>query len=178
MQNCRRYLSICLIAFLIPLLPVKAKIKDVSGFPGWPTQFEGKSLKRLPLTKRESGFYRDFPGKVARFSDGSREIILRWVTSSTRKLHPAADCFKGVGFDIKPQPVEIDKTKNRWGSFIASKGDKKMQVRERIYDSSEKSSGNNWTDVSSWYWSTLLDSSDGPWWVVTVASRVDAKEDS
>ncbi|MCI0665355.1 MAG: hypothetical protein L0220_30200 [Acidobacteria bacterium] len=27
----------------------------------------------------------------------------------------------------------------------------------------------NWTDVSSWYWSAMLGRSCGPWWVVTIA---------
>lgn len=150
-------------------MPVQGKIINVAGFPGWPSHFEGKVLKQLPLTKRELGFYKGFPGKVARFSDGTREIILRWVTDPTRKLHPAADCFKGIGYHIQPQPIKIDVQQNRWGSFVASKDNTTITIKERIHDMS----GNKWTDVSSWYWASLFGNSHGPWWVITVAGNVE-----
>jgi len=31
--------------------------------------------------------------------------------------------------------------------------------------------GGHWTDVSAWYWSALLGSSEGPWWALTVAEN-------
>lgn len=172
MQTYRTYLALCLVGFLIPLLPVQGKTKSEAGFPGWLSQFEGRPLIRLPLTQREIGFYKGFPGKAARFSDGAREIIFRWVTSPTRKLHPAADCFKGVGYRIQPLPIALDKKQHRWGSFSATRAGKNILVQERIHDHN----GNNWTDASSWYWSALLDRSDGPWWAITVASRSDSGE--
>lgn len=167
MSGLRLYLSLCLIGMLLPFLPVASEVSVNRSFPGWPTQFEQRPLQVLPLTQREAGFYRDFPGKVARFSDGQRELIIRWVTAPTRKLHPAADCFKGIGYHITPEPVLIDEQAQRWGSFIASKDTSRLQVQERVYDQA----GNSWTDISAWYWAATLGDSTGPWWVVTIASN-------
>jgi hypothetical protein len=35
-------------------------------------------------------------GRIAHFTDGEREAVLRRVTKATRKLHPASDCIAGV----------------------------------------------------------------------------------
>src|SRR5262245_27622965 len=67
-------------------------------FPGWPAEYEGRALSELPLTSRETAFVQDFPGRVGRFTDGQREIIIRWIGAPTRKLHSAADCFRGSGY--------------------------------------------------------------------------------
>jgi hypothetical protein len=50
------------------------------------------------FSSREERFAADFPGRIARFSDGHREIIIRWVARETRALHSASDCFKGLGY--------------------------------------------------------------------------------
>src|SRR5262245_8451285 len=65
-------------------------------FPGWPSTFEGRSLRELPLSEREERFGAGFPGRIARFTDGQRELIIRWVAAPTRQLHSAADCFRGL----------------------------------------------------------------------------------
>ncbi len=79
-------------AALAPLVARSGSAAPVAegNFPGWPTQYEGRALTELPLTQRELAFVRDFPGRVGRFSDGRREIIIRWVGAPTRRLHPAA----------------------------------------------------------------------------------------
>ncbi len=71
----------------------------------------------LPLSDREQRFVSGFPGRIARFTDGKREIIVRWVTRETRMLHPAADCFRGMGYAIRPLPIYIDERGRHWGSF-------------------------------------------------------------
>ncbi|HKX28920.1 MAG TPA: hypothetical protein VJ302_14580 [Blastocatellia bacterium] len=148
---------------------------DSIDFPGWPTVFEGRELKPVPLSEREERLTRDFPGKIARFSDGSREIIIRWVTGETRALHPASDCFRGLGYAIKPLPVKIDPAGHQWGSFSATRRGETLRVSERIYSASDPGS---WIDVSSWYWNATLGRTKAPWWTVTVAeseSIVDGK---
>ena len=139
-------------------------------FPGWPAQFEGRALTELPLSAREKQFTEGFPGKIARFTDGEREIIFRWVTRQTRALHPAADCFRGLGYSIHPLSLTTDAGGNRWSTFEASRSKDKLLVRERIYSAS----GQSWTDVSSWYWQVTLGKSEENqtgWWAVTVAER-------
>lgn len=107
----------------------------------------------------------DFPGRIGRFSDGEREIVIRWVTEATRKLHPASDCFQGLGYSIKPRALQRDDKGSLWSSFGASKGNERLRVRERIHSES----GETWTDVSSWYWAALRE--EGPWWAITVAEK-------
>jgi len=135
-------------------------------FRGFPTTFENLPLTELPLTEREKFFLEDFPGKVGRFSDGRREIVIRFVREATRKLHPAADCFRAIGYETKPQPLKIDDEGKHWSCFSAVKANETLRVCERIHDNA----GGEWTDVSAWYWSALNESS-GEWWAITVAER-------
>lgn len=159
------FLAACLVAAAAPLFPALPAPVAASPFPGWPAQFEGRALRQLPLTALEERFARNFPGRLGRFSDGEREIILRWVSHETRKLHPAADCFKAGGYELTHQPIEVDANGTRWGRFLARRGGMTIRVRERLHDAA----GNGWTDVSSWYWAALWGRSHGPWWAVTVA---------
>jgi hypothetical protein len=114
-------------------------------------------------------FAEAFPGRIAKFTDGRREILIRWVPNPTRKLHPASDCFRGMGYRIEPKPVVEDLRGRRWGSFEATRGGERIQVAERIYDSA----GNGWTDVSAWYWSAILGRSSGPYWAITMMEKLE-----
>jgi hypothetical protein len=157
------------VAALAPFLLAQSESSGNAGasaFPGWPTEFEGKTLTPLPLTELEQTFNADFPGKIARFTDGKREIIVRWVTEPTRKLHPASDCFQGLGYSVKPLPLHRDEKSSLWSSFAAVKGNDRLRVYERIHSDS----GETWTDVSAWYWSALR-THTGSWWALTVAEK-------
>jgi hypothetical protein len=134
-------------------------------FPGWPTQYEGRALTQLPLTQREAAFTRDFPGRVGRFSDGQREIIIRWLGSPTRKLHSAADCFRGSGYAIAPIAARKSSDGSTMGCFRATLHGVSMTVCEAIRDER----GGSWSDVSAWYWEGMLRSSPPPWWSFVVA---------
>ena len=139
-------------------------------FPGWPARFENRTLFELPLSPLEEQFQKNFPGRVGRFSDGEREIIFRWVSSASRKLHPAGDCFKANGYRLTPQPVK-QVGSERWSGFLAERGATRYLVHERIVDKN----GMQWTDVSAWYGSVQLGRSSGPWWAVTVAQQAKQK---
>ena len=139
-------------------------------FPGWPVSYEGSELTELPLTQREAAFVQDFPGRVGRFSDGRREIIIRWVGAPTRRLHPAADCFRGSGYSVTPMPVRKDAAGAAMSCFRASQfrandGADILMVCELIRDER----GESWPDVSAWYWSGMLGTSSAPWWSFVVA---------
>lgn len=177
------FLILCLGAALLPLVDGVTRqeviANDVS-FPGWPETFEGKPLTRLPLSPLETAFQKDFPGQLARFTDGRREIIFRWVTQKTRKLHPSSDCFKASGYGITPLPLEI-RDGEQWSRFTANRGGQKLVVSERIH----AGNGGQWSDFSTWYWDSQggdsqggekgagsaaeADKHQGPWWAVTVA---------
>ena len=161
-----------LVAALVPFVdqrPGKALAKRTRGFPGWPAHFEGRPLTPLPLTPREDAFVADFPGRVGRFTDGRREIILRWVNAPTRRLHPASDCLRGVGYAITPLPVRTNEAGAAMGCFRAHKGDSGLTVCELIRDER----GATWPDVSAWYWNALFSQSPAPWWSITIAETAD-----
>ena len=171
MRRTTLYIVACLLAALAPWLSIESRPQGdktfSTVFPGWPTHFEGRALTALPLSERERRFGSDFPGRIARFTDGQREVIIRWVTEPTRKLHPASDCFEGIGYRVQPIPLRVDETGARWGGFTATRGGEKLRVYERIY----ADGGGSWTDVSAWYWAAAGEKSAGPWWAVTVAEK-------
>lgn len=166
-HSTRWFLIACLAAALAPLAgagkPAAPDIKARSEFPGWPATFENRELTQLPLSALEERFARDFPGRIARFTDGKREIIMRWVAGPTRKLHPAADCFKGSGYTVTSRPI-IEADGQRWATFVAVRGNRNFLVSERIYDQQ----GRQWSDVSAWYWANQMGDSS-PAWAITVA---------
>ena len=157
------------LAATLPLLSVPvAESLPHNTEPHWPTQFAGRPLYPLTLTAQEQAFTQGFPGQVARFTDGSREIVIRWVQRASRTLHPASDCFQGLGYSVQPQPLRLDSDGAYWGCFQATRSDKRWHVCERITDNQ----GQGWSDVSAWYWAALLGKSTGPWWTFTVAEEV------
>lgn len=159
------FLVTCLLAALAPLASPKPAPVVATNFPGWPTAFEGRPLRRLTLTEVEQRFVHSFPGRIGRFSDGKREIVMRWIAAPTRKLHAAADCFKGSGYHVTPLPLETNDGA-RWGAFSAEQRDHHLHVREAVIDAD----GQRWTDVSAWYWAAVRSETQGPWWAITVAA--------
>jgi hypothetical protein len=166
------YVVACVAAALVPLVPAAEGSRAGSPFAGWPAGFEGRALRELPLSEREARFAADFPGRIGRFTDGSREVVIRWVEEPTRKLHPAADCFEGVGYDVRPLPARVDADGAVWGRFEAARGAERVVVRERIFEASGRAGAGS-SDVSQWYWTAVLGRTSGPWWAVTVASAVE-----
>jgi hypothetical protein len=164
--SARVLLLVCLVAAMVPLLVPRPQPAIMGNFPGWPSSFAGKPLRALPLGPIEQRFAADFPGRIARFTDGEHEFVIRWVSQETRKLHPASDCFRGSGYSVTPKPLLVETDGARWGTFLATRGKQRLDIRERIYDAA----GRQWTDVSAWYWSATTGKSTGPWWAVTIAS--------
>jgi hypothetical protein len=162
--------ALLLSALAAALAPLFARTSDTAAakdFPGWPTHYEGRALTELPLTQRELAFVHDFPGRVGRFSDGRREIIIRRVGAPTRRLHPAADCLRGSGYTTTPLPSRTDAAGAAMGCFRARQGAERMTVCELIRDQR----GASWPDVSAWYWNGMLGTSPAPWWSFVVAER-------
>lgn len=140
-------------------------------FSGWPTTYEGNVLYRLPLSPRETQFTQHFPGKIARFSDGQREIIIRWVAKATRRLHPAKDCFLGVGYRIAPLPVQTNQQGVAMGCFSATRQHSTLQVCEFL----TTHRGESWSDVTAWYWQALWQPNANGWWSYVIATQSSEK---
>ncbi len=158
--------AVCVLAALplVLLLPERRVVGD-EGFPGWPLRFEGRVLTEVPLEGADARFADGFPGKIARFTDGGRWLILRWVAQPTRKLHSAADCLRGMGYTVGERTIRSAVDETRWASFRAwDREGEALEVRERISDGT----GRGWTDVSEWYWNASLGKTEGAWWAVTI----------
>ena len=157
-----------LLAASAPLLPRNSAPADSSGFPGWPAAYEGLPLTPLPASRQDEYFTRDFPGKVARFAAGEAQVVIRWVNSPTRRLHPAAHCFAGVGYHIAPRPMRRSGTGGELMScFAASKDGETLAVCEQMRDAA----GRSWPDVSAWYWHAVLAPAGSSWWSYVVVRR-------
>ncbi len=133
--------------------------------PEWPRQWDGRALRPLALSAVEARFAARFPGHIARLTDGEQVLVLREVREPTRMLHPAADCYRGLGYRILQAQLERDAQAQLWRCFIAEHGSHSLRVCERIVDAK----GQTFTDASSWFWAAQLGQSTGPWQAITTA---------
>jgi hypothetical protein len=130
----------------------------------WPTHWRSQALRPLALSAVEHRFADRFPGSIARFAvaDGS-QLVLREVTRPTRMLHPAADCWRGIGWRIEATRLRTDADALLWRCFEAVRDGQRVRVCERIVDAQ----GRAFTDTSAWFWDATLQRSRGPWQAVT-----------
>jgi hypothetical protein len=148
-----------------PLVPQRALL--LPPLAPWPTRFEGRALVRLPTGPGDAMLARDFPGHLARFGDGQRQIVLRQVARATRLLHPPRDCFAALGYAIAPLPMRTV-VGGRSSCFGAQRGGVRLKVCEHI----RAANGTTYSDVPSWYWPALTGDSVGPWLAVMTVERV------
>lgn len=138
----------------------------------WPTSWEGRPLRPLALGPVEQRFAHQFPGEIARMSDGQRMLVLRHVTAPTRMLHPAEDCYRALGWRIAAARLEMDAQQRLWRCFVATRahhaGGQPLRVCERTTDVQ----GQAFTDTSAWYWAAVRGQSTGPWLSVTTATPI------
>jgi exosortase/archaeosortase family protein len=159
----------CAVAGLTPFFVTQPSEAPRGPEPAWPTEFEGLPLWRLPLTEAETRFMTGFPGHIARFANGHRTVVLRWIEQPTRHAHPADRCYQAMGYGIDEREVWVDPAGVLWGRFQAFKTGERLRLRERIADPD----GNSWTDLSSWHWDAFLRRTRGPWMAMLVAERAE-----
>jgi len=131
----------------------------------WPATWEGRRLRPIALGVIEQRFAAQFPGRIARLTDGEQVLVWREVQRPTRMLHPAADCYRGLGYRIEQARLERDAEQRLWRCFVAAQGGHRLRVCERIVDAN----GQAYTDASSWFWAAQLGQSTGPWQAITTA---------
>ncbi|MES2339162.1 MAG: hypothetical protein V4537_13790 [Pseudomonadota bacterium] len=149
-----------------PLLPDRAA--PLPAAVAWPATYDGRPLARIAPTALDWRLARDFPGSIARFSDGRRQVVLRQVPQATRQLHPARDCFGAIGYAITAVPMVRAPDGALASCFEARRDGVTLKVCERVTDRA----GTSFPDISSWYWPALLDRSPGPWLAATTVERV------
>ncbi len=146
----------------------EARDAPLAQFEEWPSQWDGSPLRPLALSPVEQRFARQFPGAIARLTDGRQTLVLRRVDAPTRMLHPAADCYRALGYRIEQARLVRDGQQRMWRCFVAEQGGdaaQQLKVCERIVDAK----GSAFTDSSAWYWAAVSGQSSGPWQAVTVA---------
>jgi hypothetical protein len=168
MKALAAFLSIAALAASAPLWPrgsaeTPPTVTNTT-IEAWPADLVSPAWTPLALGPREARFARDFPGRIAAFSapDG-RTFIVRELRQPTRKLHPAADCLRAVGYSIEPRPLHRQSDGVEWSELRATRDNDALRVRERILGAD----GRRWTDISAWYWSAALGRASGPWWAIT-----------
>lgn len=154
------------VAAGLPVLHARADALPIARSVEWPSTFDGRPLVPLAMSPVEARFARGFPGAIARFANGDRLVVMREADRPTRKLHPAADCYRGLGYAIADEHLERDAEARLWRCFRATREGTGLRVCERI----TAPDGAAWTDASAWYWSAL--GSRGPWRAITVATLI------
>jgi hypothetical protein len=161
-----RALALALVACaLLPLLGRAAAPAPARGAAAaeWPSVWDGAPLRPLALSAVERRFAEQFPGRIARFESADALWVLRDVTRPTRALHPATDCFRGLGYRVDDARLELDERARLWRCFVAVRDGAPLRVCERIVDADEQA----FTDTSAWYWAAMLGRSVGPWRAIT-----------
>lgn len=154
------------LAAAAPLLP-HARAPTTADVT-WPASIDGRRLTPIAPTALDTRLARDFPGRIARFTDGRRQIVLRHVPQATRQLHPARDCFAAIGYRIAPVPMARGSDGALSSCVEARRDGRVLRICERIV----ARDGGTFPDVSSWYWPALLGRSAGPWLATTSVERV------
>jgi hypothetical protein len=160
------FLLLVVVAASWPLLgPGRASPPVNAAALEWPRELDGRPLRPQALGPVEQRFAARFPGAIGRFDDGRRVVILRHVTAPTRMLHPAADCFRGLGYRIADERLERTADATLQRCFVAARAGTRLRVCETIRDAD----GRVYTDASSWFWAAALARSRGPWLATTTA---------
>lgn len=163
-------MGLCLLWSAAFALRPQATPAAVAAFHEWPGEWDGAALRPLALSEVEQRFADRFPGAVARMTDGRQTLVLRQVNTPTRMLHPAADCYRALGFRIEQARLERDAQARLWRCFVTERpGAQKLRVCERIVDAE----GTAFTDTSAWYWAAASGRSHGPWQAVTLARPIE-----
>jgi exosortase/archaeosortase family protein len=157
------YFIVCLVSVLMNATTAQEPIGVGKAQECWPDQLEGRHLAPRPLSKQETAFVQNFPGSIAKFSDGQGEVIFRKVYIPTRQLHPISECLRATGFKIGQESLVEDKSGARWNRVVATMDRRTLNVDEKITDTS----GHSWPTIQAWYWAAILGQSKGPWFSIT-----------
>jgi hypothetical protein len=135
----------------------------------WPQVIDGETLRPMALSDVEARFAARFPGAIARFAADDATWILRRVERPTRMLHPATDCYRGLGYTVRNERLSAGRS-GLQRCFIAARDGHELRVCERIIDAD----GASFTDTSAWYWNSVLGRSRGPWLATTHTASADS----
>lgn len=130
----------------------------------------GRFLTEVPLSPLEQQFAKNFPGTITCYHAGgvqgeSETVIVRDVTTATRRLHPSSHCLQAQGYSVKDKTFTRDSAGTPWLTYRATRGPQTFTVREHI---TSFCTDQTWTDHGHWFWSNFFQSKTGPWRAVTI----------
>jgi hypothetical protein len=160
-----RWLALVLLGCSLWPLAGRGHAEVLHALPAheWPREIDGAPLRPLALTAVEQRFAQKFPGRIGRFEANGDVWVLRDVSRPTRALHPAGDCFRGLGYRIEKTQLHSDADARLWRCFVAERDGERVRVCERIVDTQ----GQGFVEASSWFWAAALGRSSGPWRALT-----------
>lgn len=158
-------LTLAAVAVWNALAAAPAAAPEPATVVEWPRTWQGRPLRPLALSAVEQRFAAHFPGAIARFDLGGAVMVMRRVERPTRRLHPADDCYRGLGYRVAGVRLVQRADTGLWRCFEATKGEGRQRVCEHIVDAA----GRVFTDTSAWYWAAASGVSRGPWSALTLA---------
>jgi hypothetical protein len=127
-------------------------------------EFEGQALRPTAPDALERRFALMGKAQVQQYASRDATLLVRTVHSVSRSLHPAADCYRAIGYSLSE--IKLRQRKDAtWLCFVASKNGSREQICERVESLAD---GSSFTDTSSWFWAAALGKSKGPWRAITV----------
>lgn len=161
------FVACCLLAALAPWLGAAALSEPATAaFPGWQPYLPA-GFRELGLSRQERLFAEGFPGRIGRFGNGHKELVLRWIATPSRRLHPAEHCLRGAGFTLQPA-APSPSVRRGAHAWIAERAGRRLFVHEWIEDRDGRVFGS----VGEWYWPSALDRSRGPWVAYTLSESL------
>ncbi|MGZ5276666.1 MAG: exosortase Q [Caldimonas sp.] len=164
-------LATCALAPVLWHGVAAAAVRPEPAAAEWPREWNGRTLRPLALDAVEARFAAHFPGRIERLTDEESVLVWREVRVPTRMLHPASDCYRGLGYRIVEAHLERDAEARLWRCFVAVRDGRGVRVCERIEDAR----GASFTDASAWFWAAQLGRSTGPWQAITVATPLGSR---
>ncbi len=156
----------CLAAVFSPWVQAPSSRHPASDFPGFPQSLAGVPLIPRPLSPVETRAAQTVPGRVGRFAWGSGELVLTWLAKPSRSLHPARDCYRGIGATCRALPETLNAAGQAQGRLMVTRKGRQYQI---VYEQVIDADGHSYSDVGAWFWAAILGQSRGPWWAIRYA---------
>ncbi len=96
-------------------------------------------------------------------------VLLRQTGHPSRAIHPADDCFRGAGFQVRPLPLWRDPFERTWRRFEVTRASQTLTVYQLVVSTDGEQA---YADISQWYWNALrLPRKSWNIWTLIVPSR-------
>lgn len=134
-------------------------------FPGWPLEWKGAKLRRVPLGGGDRACVSGFSGVSARFTVGEQSYLFRWTQRPTRTLASVRECYERAGYrvDLDPNPSK----EPGWTCYLAGKTGERLRLCETFYSEN----GKRWGQAEAWMEDSIHNRLAGPFWSVVSSER-------